>query len=83
MSAPDWTKRQLMAEFIATSTFVWAGCGTSCCPSVDCRRAIVFFAISLICCQLIYLLTRASLTSFNLNLSNLMYRCRRCLEPLD
>ena len=29
MSAPDWTKRQLMAEFIATSTFVWAGCGTS------------------------------------------------------
>lgn len=31
MSAPDWTKRQLMAEFIATSTFVWAGCGTSVC----------------------------------------------------
>ena len=31
MSAPDWTKRQLMAEFIATSTFVWAGCGTRRC----------------------------------------------------
>lgn len=29
MTAPDWTKRQLMAEFVATSTFVWAGCGTS------------------------------------------------------
>mmetsp|Transcript_30684 Transcript_30684/g.67394 ORF Transcript_30684/g.67394 Transcript_30684/m.67394 type:complete len:306 (-) Transcript_30684:194-1111(-) len=25
----DWTGRQLMAEFIATSTFVWAGCGSA------------------------------------------------------
>lgn len=25
----DWNKRQLMAEFVATSTFVWAGCGAA------------------------------------------------------
>ena len=52
MSAPDWTKRQLMAEFIATSTFVWAGCGTSVC-GFDCRQVIVFFAISINYQQLI------------------------------
>lgn len=27
--ATDWNKRQLMAEFVATSTFVWAGCGAA------------------------------------------------------
>jgi hypothetical protein len=44
MSAPDWTKRQLMAEFIATSTFVWAGCGTS--RSSRCLKAGVDFDIN-------------------------------------
>ena len=26
---PDWTFRQLVAEFIATMMFVWSGCGAA------------------------------------------------------
>ena len=26
---PDWTFRQLVAEFIATMMFVWGGCGAA------------------------------------------------------
>jgi len=49
MSAPDWTKRQLMAEFIATSTFVWAGCGTS--RSSRCLKAGVDFDFQMMFCD--------------------------------
>jgi MIP family channel proteins len=53
----DWTIRQLAAEFIATSTFVWAGCGAAVASNRWTADAAIFDPSALVSIALAFGLT--------------------------
>mmetsp|Transcript_13175 Transcript_13175/g.19729 ORF Transcript_13175/g.19729 Transcript_13175/m.19729 type:complete len:315 (-) Transcript_13175:49-993(-) len=55
--ATDWNKRQLMAEFVATSTFVWAGCGAAVATNRWTEKGAIFDAGALTAISIAFGLT--------------------------
>lgn len=56
-TATDWNKRQLMAEFVATSTFVWAGCGAAVAANQLTESGAIFDASALTAISIAFGLT--------------------------